>query len=646
MTPGSMRKRWRLIILCLSALLSGCGGGGSSSPPPPTPPSAKLTIITDSNLPGTLINAPYTATLQATNGVGALHWSIAPLTSTTLFVDGLTIDPNTGVLSGTANFAGTAGFLATVKDSASNPHTASKGFTVTANSPLQTPPSQAFTVGQFRDVIGLSVGNLRGVQPFTYVLSGGALPFGLRLDSQTGQIRGSATVLGTYPATVTVTDSYSPPEVVTAQITIQVIPPPLSIADSVPRRLSLNRPFSGSIVATGGIPPYHFVKSSGSLPTGLSAIDPNTGQFNGTPDTPGQYFFTVDVSDSSSAPQSTSLGFSINVTDPIGRNDTVATATPIGNGMVTASISPYIDPPSTAPAPADQDYYKLISLSGSVIHTEIQAQRWWPSDPLDSVIEIVDANGSRLTTCRQPGNTTSTFASACINDDISFSPHVLDSALDFKVPGAASTATTFYVHVLDWRGDARPDMTYALQVSGLVAPLAIQATPLLPAARGLSYSQQLIALNGIGNVTWNVTSGGLPLGLALSSSGAITGSATTNGTYSFTVQATDSATPPQTATVQESIQVADPVKITSPAVLPDACVGQPYSFAFQTSGGIPPFQWGLTGYSVGINVDQSTGVFSGVAVTTGTFTSTIGVNDATQHGDALQITLNVVQCGG
>jgi hypothetical protein len=58
----------------------------------------------------------------------------------------------------------------------------------------------------------------------------------------------------------------------------------------------------------------------------------------------------------------------------------------------------------------------------------------------------------------------------------------------------------------------------------------------------------------------------------------LTGSATANGTYSFMLQAIDSGTPPQTATVQESIQVVDPVKITSSPNLPDACLNRPYTF--------------------------------------------------------------------
>ena len=129
-----------------------------------------------------------------------------------------------------------------------------------------------------------------------------------------------------------------------------------------------------------------------------------------------------------------------------------------------------------------------------------------------------------------------------------------------------------------------------LWVNGVVAPLD-QSTPLLPASRGLSYSQQLVATNNIGAVSWSLAvSGSLPPNLNLSASGAITGSATTNGTYAFSVKATDSGTPP-TKTVSKTIRVGDPVVITSSPAMPDACLNQPYSFTPTSSAACLPVVW-------------------------------------------------------
>ncbi|HKW74350.1 MAG TPA: putative Ig domain-containing protein [Terriglobales bacterium] len=624
-----------MLLVCI-----GCGGGGGSSQVNQGgggSTAAALSISDNLILPGTLQNHAYSVTLHAVNAEGAVTWSIAPISSTALFVNGLSIDPSTGVLSGTANFAGTAGFVATATDSAS--HKATKIFTITAYGPLQAPPPQTFTFGQFGNALtALQVNG--GVQPLTFTVTGGSLPFGIKLNNETGNFFGSAQTVGTFPSTVTIQDSFSPPEIVTAQVSIHVVPPTLSVANSLPGNLLLNRPFSGRVVATGGIPPYHFSLLSGLLPPGLTGPDPSGGQISGTPTALGAGFgFTVGITDSSPTPQSAQNSFVIAVTKPLGRNDTVATATPIGNGQIIASISPYIDPPNAAPLAGDNDFYKLVSISGATVHVETAA-----ANPLDTVIEIVDGNGLRQNTCRQPGDTSTTFASSCINDDISAVPVNTNSALDYQVPGAPSTPTTFYVHVLDWRGDARPDMTYALRVRGAVSPMAIATIALKPAARGLSYSQQLTATNATGIVSWTV-SGSLPPGLTLSSSGAITGTATTDGIYSFSIQANDSSNPPQTVSAPETIQVVDPVKIISPPIFPDACVNTPYSFAIQTAGGIAPLGFGFfSSRWVAINLDTTTGVFSGSTTVTGTFSGGLTVSDATGHFASQQVTLTVKQC--
>jgi hypothetical protein len=71
----------------------------------------------------------------------------------------------------------------------------------------------------------------------------------------------------------------------------------------------------------------------------------------------------------------------------------------------------------------------------------------------------------------------------------------------------------------------------------------IAVTPALvpDAAVGAAYATTFIASGGLAPYTYAVTSGALPAGLSLSSSGHLTGTPTVNGTASFTVTATDSA---------------------------------------------------------------------------------------------------------
>jgi hypothetical protein len=80
---------------------------------------------------------------------------------------------------------------------------------------------------------------------------------------------------------------------------------------------------------------------------------------------------------------------------------------------------------------------------------------------LDTVIELVDADGNRLQTCNS--DSVGLFGFQCMNDD---SQATTDSRLFFQVPPSATSPVTFYVRVLDWSGDARPDLIYQISVSG------------------------------------------------------------------------------------------------------------------------------------------------------------------------------------
>src|SRR4051812_3511021 len=103
-----MKKALLAIVVLLIVAMAACGGGGNSNPvaPPPPPPKAVLAINGNQQLPDALQGQPYSVTLTAANGQGALKWSISSYSPTTLFVDGLTIDPITGVLSGIPAFWG------------------------------------------------------------------------------------------------------------------------------------------------------------------------------------------------------------------------------------------------------------------------------------------------------------------------------------------------------------------------------------------------------------------------------------------------------------------------------------------------------------------------------------------------------------
>jgi hypothetical protein len=158
-----------------------------------------------------------------------------------------------------------------------------------------------------------------------------------------------------------------------------------------------------------------------------------------------------------------------------GCNDSIARATPISDGNYTVSISPYAAPPDSATSVPDTDYYRIVGTVGSMVQIQVNVGVTISTLPLDPVLEIVDGNGVRLNSCRLPGDTSNNFNSNCLNDDID--PGVnLNSQLEIKVPGTPGTQTPIFAYVLDWRGDARPDMMYYLAGSGSVTPLRAWTT--------------------------------------------------------------------------------------------------------------------------------------------------------------------------
>jgi len=162
------------------------------------------------------------------------------------------------------------------------------------------------------------------------------------------------------------------------------------------------------------------------------------------------------------------------------RNDSLATATPIFPGTYVASLSPYAN--SSGNVSPDQDYYSLVGNGGETY--SIGASNSY-TDPKTSVpknssaapaIEILDSAGTRMATCNDPiadnplsdapiTKGTTTFTDACIDFGAYDSGSLTNSALNVKLPPGSNQ--TFYIHVFDFEGRARPDFIYTLGVTKL-----------------------------------------------------------------------------------------------------------------------------------------------------------------------------------
>ncbi len=231
-------------------------------------------------------------------------------------------------------------------------------------------------------------------------------------------------------------------------------PPALNITTTSLAAGVVGASYSQTVAAAGGTAPRTFSTSAGTLPAGLALAE--NGVISGTPTGgPGPSNFTITVTDAASPAGSDSQALSIRIDAAAAqRNDSIADATPVGNGTHSASISPAGDPSGTFDP--DEDYYAVTTTADSTVTVDIDGLV--NGSPIDTVIEIVNAAGTQLNSCVAPA-----YTSACESDDDGEPGVDLDSFLQVRVNGA----TTFYVHVVDWGSNARPDMLYDLVISGV-----------------------------------------------------------------------------------------------------------------------------------------------------------------------------------
>jgi hypothetical protein len=161
--------------------------------------------------------------------------------------------------------------------------------------------------------------------------------------------------------------------------------------------------------------------------------------------------------------------------------------------------------------------------------------------------------------------------------------------------------------------------------------ITITTATLPDATAGMPYSQSLSASGATAPYSWTLSSGALPDGLLLNSSGIISGTPTAASiTSTFTVKVSDSSTSPNTVTQALTIQVAGAgsILITS-FTLPDAMVSTPYSGQLTATGGSGSYSWNLSSGSLpgGLTLNGATGLISGTPRSAGTFLFTVTVTD-------------------
>jgi hypothetical protein len=173
----------RALAALLACIASGVAGAQVSVSPP--------------SLPVPVIGAPYSQALVASGGTPPYSY----LQMAGSLPAGLTLDPQTGALAGTATRAGAYDFVIYAIDYEGKEAMVHAAGVIAATLQLSAPPPMA-VAGAAYDY-GLVVAG--GTAPYAFALTGGSLPPGMAL-SAAGVLTGTPAAAGSFSFTVTVTD--------------------------------------------------------------------------------------------------------------------------------------------------------------------------------------------------------------------------------------------------------------------------------------------------------------------------------------------------------------------------------------------------------------------------------------------------------
>jgi outer membrane autotransporter protein len=414
-----------------------------------------------------------------------------------------------------------------------------------------------------------------GNYPYAFSLTSGALPTGLAFDPGNGYVAGMPTVAGAFSYTITVTDSSIIPLVASQTMSGTMAPAaPLGFYSGPATTYgAVGDSYWQYTYGTGGIWPYTYTVASGSLPAGTT-LNASGGFVEGTATAPGPYSYTINVTDSTVPPQSTT--------------------TPAISGNITAMVP-------------------LV----------------WGSTP--SAYMQVGQPYSQANTATGPGYGYSYFLIGGILP-VGTS---LDNSTGL-VSGTPTTvgpfSYTIYLSVSGTSQSATPQT-----VSGTIAPPAPKLTLALTLPTkmqvGQPYAQANVVGGGTAPFTFSLPAGAMPAGTTLDpASGMVAGTPTAVGPFNYTIAVIDSAGAPQSATqtVSGSIVPGVPALTLASTPSPTLQAGQSYWQVNFASGGTPAYRYTVTAgrLPAGTALDAGYGFVSGTPTAAGAFNYTVTATDS------------------
>jgi hypothetical protein len=543
---------------------------------------SSISITTAGQLPTATVGTAYSRTIAVTGGVPPYaFWACC-------LPPGISLDPSTGVLSGTPNQSGAWGFPVRVSDSAGD--WAGRNFILGVAGVPPTLPGFSFPFALDDLPLGLPgyqqwLHVFGGTPPYTFAVVSGSLPPGIGMADPTAHpehpatagvnLVGAATAVGTYTFAIRLTDSSTPPQTATRQYTLKVSP----LTDFGLQNATYGQPFSWKFLVAGGQMPYTTALVEGALPTGVT-YNPSTGLVSGTPIEVGWFPVVFSTTDAAGNTLRRSAGINVGtgVPNPVWINE----GTPLPD------------------APRGQSYMTRISAGGGsgVYNWSVTAGALPPGVGIEA----------------GPAGAVNLSGTPTVAGVYTFTVKAVDSG-----DAANLAARTYRLSVTPYTlvGGSGPSWTNA----------------------GSFYTSTFSLSGAVGPVTWSVTPGyALPEGLTLTSGGVLSGSPTHSGDTFFMLTATDTGSG-VSSSYSFGLQVypaggAPPVSITTGDW--SGPVGR-VMVPLQASGGTGTYSWTTSACDVPgvvLRTDAPSGWpgpgLIGVAATGGAYSCTVTVTSGAQ----------------